>query len=75
MKRKYVESRLTEDKETKANGFKGFSSVQQSTNFTSPGQEESSEDDQKESAKETSDQGCGKVFGAWEPIICAWKYA
>ena len=20
-------------------------------------------------------QGCGKVFGAWEPIICAWKYA
>ena len=21
------------------------------------------------------DQGCGKVFGAWEPIICAWKYA
>jgi len=55
MKRKYVESRLTKDKETKANGFKGFSSVQQSTNFTSSGLEESNEDDQKEIVKEKSD--------------------
>ena len=55
MKRKYVESRKAKDEEREANGFKGFSSVQQSANLTSSGQEESSEDDQKENVREKSD--------------------
>ena len=48
MKRKHVESKET-------NKSEAFSSVQQSTNFTSHGQEESSADDQKDTIKEKDD--------------------
>jgi len=49
MKRKHVESREAKDKEV--NRLMDFSTVQQSTNFTSNGQKENSVNDQKGSVK------------------------